>query len=74
MASYKISISEQQRAIIQRALALYLMGHDPRELPADDKQVSQDLHSMFQTLPHDEAEQVARYGHAPGTTLHGFCV
>lgn len=74
-ATYKVCLNEQQRAIIQRALVLYLAGYKASdELPADDHTEALSLHSMTKGLPADELEMQTKYGHAPGTTLHGFAL
>jgi len=73
--SYKIQINEQQRAIIQKALDLY---HEAfvanKEISVDDYVESIDLHLSFVNLPAAEQSMQDAYGHAPGTTLHGFCI
>lgn len=73
--AYKIHISEQQRAILQRALACYCAGHVANEeLPPDDYAESVMLHKHFKDLPEAEMEMQTKYGHAAGTSLHGFCL
>ena len=63
MTTYTISISEEQRAIIERAL-INLAGTKLHKCEfGDDETV--DLVHMFASLPDDESE-------GPGS-IHGFC-
>lgn len=71
--AYQVQINEQQRAIIERALAL-LVGNAGSELPADDHNEVEILHGLFKDLPAGELDMQEKYGHQPGQTLHGFCL
>ena len=69
MQTYTISISEDQRAAIEAALAAV-----PQDVMSQQTEEVQALHSMFQRLPADETEMQTQYGHKPGISIHGFTV
>lgn len=69
MQTYTISISEDQRAAIEAALA-----NIPQDVMAQQTEEVQALLSMFQGLPVDEIKMQTKYGHKPGLSIHGFTV
>ena len=66
MTTYTICINEQQRAVIEAALAKVDDGGIPAydDTPADEARV---LHLLFKGLPADAAQCHPR-------TVHGFCL
>lgn len=69
MQTYQIQINEEQRAAIEAALAAV-----PQDVMSQQTEEVQALQSMFQRLPADEIMMQTKYGHKPGSSLHGFCL